>query len=124
RDVGGRVNGKGGTESDYHIGLARELFGALDVLVAEILSEADGGGLQEAAAVAKGWFSSVAELNEVRFRIGTAATGLAFDPAIGAVKFHQQSRGGAGFFVQAVNVLGNHRQHFAGSPQFHDGSVG
>ena len=61
-----------------------------------------------------------AKVFEVGRGIGEGVTGLAFDAGVGAVEFNEAFGRCAGKRVEAVNVLGDEHEEFAGALEFDD----
>ena len=64
-----------------------------------------------------------AEIFEVRLRLLTSMTALAFHERVGAVEFYEALGTGAGKVVQAIDVLRHHCQELSGFLQLHNGLV-
>jgi hypothetical protein len=60
----------------------------------------------------------------MRLGIGAAPTRLTLNPTICAVKFDEQLRRTARFFVQPIDVLRHDGEKFAGALKLNDSSVG
>ena len=89
RDGGSGVDGERGAESYHEIGFECGLLCAPDLAGIKLLAKADGGGLEEAAAMADGRFAVGAKVFEVRRGIGEFVAALAFDFGIGTVEFDE-----------------------------------
>ena len=63
------------------------------------------------------------EILEVRRRLVTSMTALAFHERVGAVEFYEALGTGAGKVVQAIDVLRHHCQELSGFLQLHNGLV-
>ncbi len=123
-EVGGGIDGEGGAEGEDEVGVLGGAGGALEVFLAEALAEADGRGFEEAAAMAAGRFAGLAEGVEVGAGFGHIAAALAGDPAVGAMDFDESFAGGAGEFVEAIDVLGYDGLDASRGLEAGDGEVG
>jgi hypothetical protein len=91
RNGGGWVDRETRTQRDHQVRFAGGLRGPVQVLGNEALAEADGGGLQEPTAIAARRTAGLTKRFKVRFRFGSAVTGLAFDQEVRSVQFPDAS---------------------------------
>src|ERR1041385_564493 len=114
RDVRGGINRKRRTQRNHQIGAFGCSFAALDIFVPQVLPETDRCGFKKAAAFAQRRLASFTEVFEVGRGIGAAATRLALDLAVGAVKFCEKTGIRTRASMETIDILGNNGEQFAG----------